>query len=184
MSAGAPMAATEPVRLAREYREQLLRNGRGHYKAAEAALRKHRMVGGLTALLSAGAGSTLLSSSGDLPRVIAVAAGVAGLVVSAMAGLQTFLNYGEIAAQHTGAGRRFASLRKEFDVLIIKLEQVGDVEAQLAQLEDLRARWEQASTESPLIPRWADRKAARELAKDRQSSAGAPEDAGPNGTGG
>jgi hypothetical protein len=156
---------SEPVLLARDFRNQLLRNGRGHYNAAQTARRKHQAIGVCAAVLSAAAGSALLTAGGDSTLLSTFAGGV-GLAVSALAGLQTSLNYGATAADHTAAGRRFASLRKEFDIAIARMDTVS-VDDQLANVDELRTKWELAAMESPLIPAWADRKAVRKLASER-----------------
>jgi hypothetical protein len=152
-----------PQELAVRYRDQLLANGRGHYIAAQAAIWKHRVIGSLSAVLSAAAGSTLLSTGGDSPTVIVLLAGGIGLFVSALAGLQTFLGYAEVASQHLIAGRRFAELRRDFDILLLKLDRLGEYQARVDQLDEVKKRWDQTAMESPLIPPWADRKARRVL---------------------
>jgi hypothetical protein len=154
---------TSPRQLARRYRAQILRNGRGHYNAAQAAIWKNRSLGALSAFISAAAGSTLLSTQGNSSTLVVLLAGGAGLLVSALAGLQTFLKYGELAAEHQAAGRRFAALRREFDILILRLDQEDEFSAQVELLAGLKQNWDQVSMESPLIPAWADRKAVREL---------------------
>jgi hypothetical protein len=57
-------------------------------------------------------------------------------------------------------------LRKDIELMMARMASAGDDDAYFARLSEVLNEWEKVAMESPLIPPWADRKAARTLGRD------------------
>jgi len=68
-------------------------------------------------------------------------------LVAILAGLQTFLRFGERAAKHKDAGARFGALSKELDAVLILPPKTEDEFR--SWLNDFQDRWNTLSLEAP-----------------------------------
>lgn len=146
-------------------RKLLLRNGHGHYNASHLHQRWHLILGTASVILSAAAGSALLTqASTNAVTPITVIAGIVGILVTILAGIQTQMRLGELAERHLAAGRTCQSLWMEFDALILKMQQGAAPSRDLsAEFRKLLIKRSKELQDTPLIPTRSDRKAAREL---------------------
>jgi hypothetical protein len=147
-----PTNFPELMPLLREWKERAWRFSAAHHKAAVHYHRMHLALGIPVVLVTAVLGTSAVSSMQDKDVGSPMQIGVVFLAVCAaiLAGLQTFLNYGETSERHRRAGSGWESLRWTLEGKIVTY--YGDDDKTV--LQDIRARMESLQKESPTIPDW------------------------------
>lgn len=121
-----------------------------HYECAKLFESYHRKLGYPTVILSALAGTTLVS----LPNINNVWGQLLTLglsiSVTVFASLQTFLRYSERAEKHKSAATEFGKLRRELEQFIVFSTTDGAITRD--EMEVIRLRWGELSAHAPAIP--------------------------------
>ncbi len=122
-----------------------------HHACASHFQRRNYGFGIIAIALSTVVGTAVFASLEDHPHLIVqVAVGMLSILAAVFSILQTFLNYSERADKH-----RVACV--EYGILMRELEQTsaffrgGDAELE-QYLGELRARWDELTKSSPVIP--------------------------------
>jgi len=139
----------DPLKLLDQWHTGIRMAHIGHDRMASLAFGRARTVGILATAGSAVAGTTLVSSlatSSD-DRWIAFAA-ILSVLAAVLSALQTFLNYGDLAARHRSAASSYGDLRRRAEELQAFKRGV-DLEGPMGEL---RLAWTKLDQESPSIP--------------------------------
>lgn len=99
-----------------------------HYNTAHRLQERHRILGGLTAVLNVLIGSTIfvtLSARADTPA-IKIATGLLSIVAAGFVGIQTFRRDGERAEVHKKTGARFAVLLRKLELFEVTGDRTPD----------------------------------------------------------
>jgi hypothetical protein len=139
----------DPAKLFGEWRNGIVIAHIAHNRAAAAYGRRARAIGLSATLVSAAAGTSLFSSldtSSD-ERLIAFAA-LLSVVAVILSALQTFLNYGDLAARHRAAAGGYGDLRRRTEELLA-FRHGAELENPMAEI---RVAWANLDQESPDIP--------------------------------
>lgn len=116
-----------------------------HYRRADFLRRIGHLIGALAVILSAVVSAGILTSVHTNPSFYwKLAAGIIGVVISALTGLQSFFRFGEMSELHRVAAARFGAVRRELELLILahpandpaartQLESIGKTVAMLEE---------------------------------------------------
>lgn len=160
---------TEPAELIDQYRNGLHLLNECHHMAAKRYDRLARLLGGAVVLLTAVVGTTVFQGlENDSDRTIQTAAGVASVVASALAAIQTFLRYPSLAEKHRTAAIRYGIIRRDLE--IVRAFQSEDSRLQEA-LIDIKTRWSEIDEIAPSLPQGLLRRAPRRLRRTSRKMA-------------
>jgi hypothetical protein len=121
-----------------------------HSRAAAHYKLLGRMLGVPVTILTLVVGTSIfvtLTSSKD-ERVLLLV-GVISMLAAVLSGLQTFLNYTELAVKHHAAGNKYGQLRRRAEEVMTFTKDLGELQKTMA---DLRGDWEHLEEESPDVP--------------------------------
>ena len=140
----------------RRVEEDCLYSGKGHFVAADCWTNFHLWIGVPTAILAGIAGASALSQF-DNHSIIA---GLLAIVVTALTAVTTFLNPNGKANPHRNAGNEYYSLRNKARIFC-EIDSYGKNSDQelTKHLKKLAKQRDELNQNSPLIPKWAHRKA-------------------------
>ncbi len=140
------MQATD---LLSKWLERSARVQNAHYDAAAHLEYLHYWIGLPVVILSTLVGSSIFATLQDNPTfAIKFIAGMASVLTAILAGIQTFLRYGERAEKHRLAGVRYGAIKREIEQK--SAFPPNDLDS---FFHDLRIRWDQLNEESPSIPK-------------------------------
>jgi len=139
---------------------------RGSYDAAKHYTRSSDFLGIAVIATSAITGSAVFANLGSLPPAsklgaspaagfpphffLQVGAGVFSVIATVLASVQKFLALPERAAKHEEAARKYDVLRREVQVLVVRLKDGVTVNDEA--VDSIRARWDQIDRDAPSIP--------------------------------
>ena len=141
---------------AEEYHDNALVVGAAHFISSKAASKKHLQLG-LPMVIT----STLVSTSifvnllehanlgrKDLWALLALSLSLLAAVLGA---LQTFFRFAEQAAKHKASGASYGSLRRQIDIVLLKISggQFKDRDEALRELEAIGRRLSELAEECP-----------------------------------
>lgn len=134
--------------------EDALYSAKGHFEAARVWGGVHLSVGIPTAVLAAFASVSAFSDHAEL-------AGAVAMLVAALSAVSTFLNPSQRTNAHHRAGNQFNSIRSRARIL----REINIHTMPLAELADsvkvLAAERDKCNQDSPIIPRFAFRRARK-----------------------
>lgn len=152
-AAGAPAVAAaqakDPMKLLNQWQRGIRISHVGHRRAAAVFARRARALGVGATVVSAIVGTTLFSSltTSTDQRLIIVAAALS-VVAVILTALQTFLNYGDLAAGHRTAATAFGDLRRRVEQLVI----FGSPDELRQGMAEIGETWTKLDQESPELP--------------------------------
>ena len=137
----------EQRQLVESWLEKVRRAQVAQYGAANRARRRHLYRGVPSVILSAVAGAFVFADLEGEPRAVAIAVGLASIVVSILVGLQTFLRLPDSIPQHQKCARDFGKLKRRAQQALATPP--DDVPG---WIDRFREDWDSASEDSPLAP--------------------------------
>lgn len=121
-----------------------------HLRAAAHYVAMGRMLGIPVTIFSVVIGTSIFSNLGSSKnQEVLVAAGIVSMIAAVLSGIQTFLNYPELAVRHHSAGCKYGELRRRIEELIVIAKDPGELEEAIAEI---RREWNSLDNESPEIP--------------------------------
>ena len=157
----------EPSRIkiveeAQRVENDTLYSAKSHFEAANGWKNFHIFMGIPTVIFSAIAGASAFSQFDNHNSI----AGVLAILVAALTAVSTFLNPNEQADAHQNVGNRYNALRNRARTFytIDDLIETSDQEL-VKQVKELIKQRDELNESSPPIPRWAYKKAKREILK-------------------
>ena len=138
--------------LLRHWRFRAHRVQRGHYVAGRRYEHLHLWLGVPAVILGAIVGTAVFSSlaQSEISVPVTIAVGFLSVASAALAALQTFLKYSELAEKHKLAGARFADLKHKIE--LVAVFRSNDVAAMADELSRIEEQWSTIREESPNIP--------------------------------
>jgi hypothetical protein len=138
--------------LLRHWRFRVHRVQTGHYEAGRRYDRLHLSLGIPAIAVSALVGTAVFSSlaGDDRGVLITISVGMLSVTSAVLSGLQTFLQFPDLAERHKLAGARFADLKHKIE--LIAVFQPADHGMLKTQLSEVEQEWEKVREESPNIP--------------------------------
>ena len=133
------------------------------HKLAEARFsRRSRGLGLFVTILSAAVGTTLFTTLSSAPSTAQqlVAAGFS-LAATLAAAIQTFMGYGQLAAEHHTAEAKFWQLRRAIES--VKFRGIDP-----KMIEDWKAKWNTAEESEPDVPEDIEQEADQTVRHPRQ----------------
>jgi hypothetical protein len=95
-------------------------------------------------------GTTIFATLGSSKsQEFLIAAGIISMIAAVLSGIQTFLNYPELAAKHQSAGCKFGELRRRIEELIVVTKDPMELEKAIGEI---RCEWNALDKESPELP--------------------------------
>jgi hypothetical protein len=120
-----------------------------HLRAAAYYQRMHQLLGIPVTVLTAVVGTSIFASIGESERKeLLIAAGMTSALAAILSGVQTFLNFSELAVKHQGAGSKYGKLRRRVDEIMAVGYANGGFEALLHEVRD---EWNRIEEESPTV---------------------------------
>ena len=156
--------------LAQQYRIDIAHIGQYHYKAAELADAKRKLLGVPAVVLSSIVATSIFATISFNPDTVwRIVAGSVGILAAAASALQIFFKYDELAERHRRAGAEYGSLRRRLDLFLARFG-VSDTNREaeaLTELEAIRVRLTELAENMPPVPRRAYKRALAEMAAER-----------------
>jgi hypothetical protein len=123
-----------------------------NFGAANSYRTRHMCLGGalvaLSALMATAAGKSMTASASAVVKIVADLVVVA---IPVLAGLQTFLRFGEQAEKHRTIAAKYGSIKREIEELLaLDTHARGD---QKKAVDGIRSRLDTVEAEEPQIPR-------------------------------
>jgi hypothetical protein len=118
------------------------------YVTADYYVRAHHRFGVPVIVLTAVVGTSVFASLERQPQLaIQIAIGLASVVASVLAGLQTFLRYGERADKHRIAGAKYGAVGRELEQVLGNDQPIAE-----SRMDEIRLRLDTLGLESPTVP--------------------------------
>ena len=144
----------EIIGKARQYWQDYAILGRAHYIAWERFSRRNKLFGVPVVVTSTIVGTAIFGTIQEDPDIRwKVAAGLLSLTAAVLSALQTSLKYAELAEKHKLAGARYAALRRQLDLFMLKHgDEAASRDRALEEMEALLVRVAELAEESPSLP--------------------------------
>lgn len=91
-------------------------------------------------------------------------AGIVSLVASILSGVNTFLNYGDLAITHSDAASKWGELRRHVEEVSVTS---NDLNALDAAIKDIETKWSALAKTTPPIPEKTYAKVKKEVSKPK-----------------
>lgn len=141
-----------------------------HLRATDHYNRTGRLLGLLVTIASTLVSTSIFSNlSTNSNTLILIATGVISMFSAIVSGLQTFLNYPELATKHRQASLRYSHLRRHVEEILISTPNSTDLQA---VFKEVRTLWCQIEDESPDIPKQFHRVALKMVKPDLANQRG------------
>ena len=141
------ISSENPHELLRRWGLNAKRSQVANYKAANYFSKLHIRLGIPAIVLSSIAGTSILANSGsDFSVINSILLGFISVISAVLAGLQTFLNYGDRASKHRLVASEYGSVKRHIQEILIK-DIISDQD-----ITSIRERMDILSKESPEIP--------------------------------
>jgi hypothetical protein len=120
-----------------------------HLRAAAYYQRMHQLLGIPVTVLTAVVGTSIFASMGESEKnALLIAAGIISALAAILSGVQTFLNFSELAVKHQLAGTKYGKLRRRVDEIMAVGYTADGFEA---LLHEVREEWNRIEEESPTV---------------------------------
>src|SRR4051794_27399742 len=168
------MSNVDVLRLGKRYWRDAALIGQAHYKASERALLRHRLLGIPAIVLSAIVGTSIFATAQKSPDAPwHILAGLTSLLAAALAALQTFLRYQEVAEIHRSAGAGYSALRRDIDLFLARYGDQSPAPAETYdRLQDLARKFQELAKDTPPIPKASYKKALKEMSDAKKTAPG------------
>jgi hypothetical protein len=142
------MTTAEEMDLLDVWRLQSRRANVAHLRATDIFTTRYFRMGALATILAAVVSSSVFASVGEsVSSQAKLAAAVIGLLAAAMAGINTFLRYGERIESHRRAARQYGNVIREID----KFRDCPPTDT-CAAIEVLRLKLDEIDNDAPNVP--------------------------------
>jgi hypothetical protein len=135
-----------------------------HARAAARYDRLHKVLGVSVTVLSVIVGTSVFSalSSNKNPWVLQMV-GAISVLAAVLSGIQTFLNYGQLATSHQTAANQYGKLRRRIDETLQAADDRNDLDA---VRKSIREDWDDLEDKSPTVPQHFNDTARRLVLKE------------------
>ncbi|WP_438470859.1 SLATT domain-containing protein [Streptomyces asiaticus] len=131
-----------------------------HNIAAERFERWDRVTAISTAALSTVVGTAIFATLAESSRTaVRIITGILSLAAAALSTAQLIWNYPQLAAQHRAAAVRYATVRRQLDIMLADSGRLTD-----DNVNAVSATWEDIEKAAPALSRPIRRRARREIA--------------------
>jgi hypothetical protein len=162
-----PEAQDPTVALLKEWLDRTQNSSRLQYEAADYRASQHFWLGVPSVVLSALVAAAVLATIAKENPLLGRMVGTLSLVAAILAGLQTFLKFGEKAEKHRSAGAGYADAGREIELLLTKI----DTKAANQKLEAIKKTFSVIASHAPVTPpSIARRFEARQMAQGRKAN--------------
>lgn len=121
-----------------------------HVRSAAIMQRRNRALGIPVVILTSVAGTTIFATLEGSPEPwVRILIGLLSVIAAVLAGLQTFLGYGELAERHKTVSQKYGALRREIEEMLAIHHVAREVPDEF--LASVRTRWDQVDDESPSL---------------------------------
>jgi hypothetical protein len=146
---------------ATRYKRTCIYFGDLHYKSAEAAFRRHQLLGIPVVVIGTLVTTSIFATLNTSPAIgWKIAAGVISLIGAVLSALQIFLRFSEKASEHKASAANYRALGRRVDIFLLKHEGISraDVdelafESALEQLEKIADALSELAGSSPHVTR-------------------------------
>jgi hypothetical protein len=121
-----------------------------HARAAARYDQLHQILGLSVTVISVIVGTSVFStlSSTNNTWILGIV-GAISVVAAILSGIQTFLNYGQVAAKHQSAANKYGKIRRRIEELL----NMADAPAEMNSLvKAIREDWDILEDEAPTVP--------------------------------
>ncbi len=162
-------ATASPSVLVQEWFRRARRNQRLHYQCADHFARRNRLLGIPAIVISSLVGSAVFASveheaSGEMK----IALGLLSIFAAVLASLQTFLSYSERAERHRITSARYASVRRQLELLAAVSDPSSPEIA--IRLSAVQQALDSCAEAAPQVPQTIDAQVKREFDESRTVS--------------
>jgi hypothetical protein len=121
-----------------------------HARAAARYDQLHQFLGLSVTVISVIVGTSVFSalSSNRNPWILGMV-GAISVVAAVLSGIQTFLNYGQVAAKHQSAANKYGKIRRRIEELLNMSDAPADINS---LLKAIREDWDVLEDEAPTVP--------------------------------
>lgn len=146
------------------------RAARSQYLAGKRAQSYHFLLGVPATVLAALVSTAIFASlDTQADKIWVVLGGLISAVASVLAALQTLFGFSERSAKHRVAGGRYAALKRDLDVLALRLRMSEtQLDEALTELQAYTSRFNEEEQKSPDVPDRLYDRARREQATDTE----------------
>ena len=137
---------------AERYRQHTLYLGGGHYTAGKRTARRHNLLGLPVVIMTSVVGTSIFATLSSTPTTTwKILTGLVSLSATVLAAVQTFFRFSEQAEKHKAAGANYGTLRRQFDVFLLRYAQDDSSPRNqaLLELQALAERLGQLAKDSP-----------------------------------
>lgn len=113
------------------------RAGLAHYRSAERAETNHMWLGLPTVAVCAFVATSIFATLGEINIIWQILTGIVALTSVVLTAIQNFLNFDEKIRRHQQTGAKYQQLRREIDILYLKIQNMtyGDAIKALEEME-------------------------------------------------
>jgi len=142
---------------AEQFQNLSIKKTNAHYAAAELYSARNLKLGipvtVATSIVATSIFATLSTSTNDPKNVwVSVITGTLSIGAAILSGLQTFLRYSEVSAEHRRAAVGYESLRRALDLFILQYKNGEDRTSALNGLQELAAKLDAIAEAAPTLP--------------------------------
>jgi hypothetical protein len=142
------MAQEDVIALLNKWRQNLLIVRDTQYTASQQLSFSNYLFGIPVVVLSAILGTSILATiEASVNTNLKLAAGIMGMLIAALAGIQTLLRFEERAEKHRKIGARCASLIREIDETLAYSEEGKDIQREV--VKSIRQRYDEVALDAP-----------------------------------
>ena len=139
---------------AKQYQNLSMKKAQAHYQAAELFSQRYIRLGTPVTILSSVVATSIFASLAQAGKNVAIilATGTLSICAAVLSGLQTFLRYSDVAANHRSAGVSYESVRRQLDLFALEFRQSSDREAAIKALATVAAKLDSIAATEPTVP--------------------------------
>jgi hypothetical protein len=121
-----------------------------HARAAARYESLHKSLGLTVTIISVIVGTSTFSAlSSGKNQLVLVMVGAISVVAAVLSGMQTFLNFGQLAADHQSAANDYGKIRRHIDEILSDNQTPVDLHA---SIKAIREEWDQLEDKVPTVP--------------------------------
>jgi hypothetical protein len=126
---------------------------------------RSRMLGLIVTIISTIIGTSIFASLNvSNNQIILAVVGTVSLLASILSGVNTFLNYGELASTYSDASSKWGELRRHVEEVSVT---INDLHALDAAIQDIETKWNTLTKTTPPIPEKTYTKVKEEISKPK-----------------
>ena len=142
-------STSQPMKLLKAWLHGIKISHVGHTRAAVVYERRAKVLGVITTLISAIIATAIFSSAAaSTNATLLVVAGILSAAAVVVSALATFLNYGQLAANHRLASIAYGGLRRRIELITV-FEDPSDLGKKMPEIAEAWLKLEEASPDLP-----------------------------------